>query len=82
MSTGIRNTVIVLVYTGLESSCKDWKLVVFAYGNVERAGLESSCKDWKQMPAAEEAQHTARLESSCKDWKQNMTSAASNSCDA
>ena len=48
MSTGIRNTVIVLVYTGLESSCKDWKQyrAVLAYEPV--SGLESSCKDWKQ----------------------------------
>ena len=49
MSTGIRNTVIVLVYTGLESSCKDWKRKTGAGEDLAKKGLESSCKDWKQL---------------------------------
>ncbi len=49
MSTGIRNTVIVLVYTGLESSCKDWKLACPISITTPGPRLESSCKDWKHV---------------------------------
>ena len=53
MSTGIRNTVIVLVYTGLESSCKDWKQRNIFMLEIWRYRLESSCKDWKHDTIAD-----------------------------